>query len=94
VKLFLKESGLYRVKRGQTLKDLSRVFCCPERLIVLQNGLTQELWEGQVVSIPHCEGNLYTVCGGESKTLLCGSPEAFRQKNGTDCLYPMQIVVL
>ena len=41
---------------------------------------------------PAC--NVYRVRGGETRALLCGSDEAFAQKNGTRCLYPGQIVAL
>ena len=94
VKLLLKESGFYRVKRGQKLKDIAQAFSCPERLIASQNKLTEEVSEGQIVFIPQVEGNLYTVRGGESKALLSGSEEGFFQKNQTHCLYPTQKVVL
>ena len=94
VKLLLKESGFYRVKRGQTLQMIARAFSCPERLIAAQNGLTEDVGEGEIVLIPKTEGNLYTVRGGESKALLSGSDERFFEKNKTDCLYPTQKVIL
>lgn len=94
VKLLLKESGTYRVKKGQTLQDIALAFSRPARLIAVFNGLTEEPKEGEILLIPETEGNLYTVRGGESKTLLCGSDEAFLKKNGTACLYPTQTVLL
>lgn len=94
VKLLLKDSRIYRVKRGQTLADLEKAFSCPARLIAATNGLTEEVGEGEVVFIPEADGNLYTVRGGESKTLLSGSEENYAKKNGTQCLYPTQTVLL
>ena len=94
VKLFLKDSVAYRVKKGQTLKDVAQAFSLPCRLIATFNGLTEEVREGEVLFIPEAEGNLYAVRGGESKTLLCGGSEKFKKKNGTSCLYPTQIVLL
>ena len=94
VKLLLKESGLYRVKRGQTLKSIASAFCCPERLIASLNALQEEVREGEILRLPEVEGNLYTVRGGESKTLLSGSEEQFFKKNQTHCLYPTQEVIL
>ena len=94
VKLLLKESGFYKVKKGQTLKEIAQAFSCPERLIASCNDLTEEVKEGQVLLIPKAEGNLYTVRGGESKALLSGSEEKFFEKNGTHCLYPTQKVIL
>ena len=94
VKLLLKDSVTYRVKKGQTLKDVAEAFSLPCRLIATFNGLTEEVREGEVLFIPERQGNLYTVRGGESKTLLCGSGEAFTKKNGTNCLYPTQKIIL
>ena len=94
VKLLLKESEFYRVKRGQTLKDIAAVFHCPERLLAACNSLTEEVFEGEILLIPEIEGNLYTVRGGESKALLSGSEERFFEKNQTHCLYPMQKIIL
>lgn len=94
VKLLLKENGTYRVKKGQTLKDVAEAFSLPCRLLAVFNGLTEEVREGEVIEIPQTEGNLYAVRGGESKTLLCGGAEAFEKKNGTACLYPTQKIIL
>ncbi len=94
MKLFLHTPRLYRVKRGQTLEEIAAAFRLPPALIVKKNALTSPLKEGQVLVIPSEKGNLYTVRGGESKTLLCGSPEAFEKKNGTRCLYIGQTVFL
>ena len=94
VKLLLKESVFYRVKRGQTLKSIAAAFSCPERLIADCNRLTEEVGEGEIISIPRVEGNLYTVRGGESKVLLLGSEENFFAKNKTNCLYPTQKILL
>ncbi len=94
VKLLLRECELYRVKKGQTLNDVANTFFCPVSVLVRENALTSEISEGEVLRIPSERGNLYTVRGGESKTLLCGSDEAFYEKNGTHCLYPTQKVFL
>lgn len=90
----LYRTALYRVKRGQTASEISRAFGVPLSVLVRENGLTKEVEEGQVLSIPPAPCALYCVRGGESKTQLCGSPEAFSEKNGTDALYPTQTVVL
>ena len=94
VKLLLKESEFYRVKRGQTLKEIAGAFSCPERLLAVANSLAEEVEEGEVLLIPITEGTLYTVRGGESKALLSGSGEKFFEKNQTSFLYPMQKVIL
>lgn len=93
MELLLDRHLYYRVKRGQTLVMVAAVFGVPPRLLASVNRLEGELCAGQVLRLPE-SCNLYEVKGGESKRLLCGSEEAFREKNGTDCLYPTQIVSL
>ena len=94
VKLSLCQGAFYRVKRGQRLQDIARAFGYPPRLLAARNELVAEVEEGQVLLIPVEEGNLYTAVGGESKTLLCGSPERYEQRNGTAVLYPTQEVFI
>ena len=94
MKLLLKECGYYRVKKGQTLSEIARTFLVPARVLAVANGLTEEVRAGQVLKIPARAGNLYVVRGGESKTLLCGSPESFERKNATVWLYPAQEIFL
>ncbi|MDE7295949.1 MAG: LysM peptidoglycan-binding domain-containing protein [Clostridia bacterium] len=84
----------YRVKRGQTLLQIASAFGIPPRLLAKVNALTEEPRAGQVLKIPAKNCNLYRVRGAESKTQLCGSPEAFERKNGTHCLYPEQLIFL
>ncbi len=82
----------YRVKSGQTLTAVSIAFRVPLPLLARENGLSDEPFAGQILKIPQSFGNAYTVKGGESKTLLCGSPEQFYARNGTSALYPAQTV--
>ena len=84
----------YRVKRGQTIHTIAKAYDLPPRLLAAANNLEREVEEGQVLLIPQREGHLYVVRGGESKSMLCGSPEAFEKKNGTKWLYVGQLVVL
>lgn len=83
-----------RVRKGQTLAAIAETYSLPPRLIAAENALTEEVTEGQILRLPHTECNLYTVRGGESKTLLCGSPETFERLNRTQRLYPGQKVFL
>lgn len=94
MKLLLSDAKLYRVKRGQTVASIARVFGTSPRLLASENALTEEVKEGQIIRIPAPCGNLYTVRGGESKTFLCGSAESFAQKNGTKCFYIGQTVLI
>ncbi len=94
VKLCLQQPSYYRVKAGQTLVEIARAFKMPPRALAAHNALVGEVEAGQVLALPPCGGNLYTVRGGESRTLLCGSPQKFEEKNGTPHLYPGQSVWL
>ena len=94
MKLSLIQPTYYRVKRGQTISSIAKTYDLPPRLLAFYNNLKGEVEEGQVLAIPERQGNLYVVRGGESKTLLCGSPENFERKNGTQCFYIGQTVVL
>ena len=94
MKLFFQTPELYRVKKGQTLHEIAEVFRLPPRVLAAFNHLSEEPKEGCILSIPEVTGNLYTVCGGESMTLLCGSRENFIQKNRTEHLYPGQTVII
>ncbi len=83
----------YRVKHGQKLCEIAAAFGVPPRLLAASNALMGEPEAGQVLFVP-AAGNLYIVRGGESKSLLCGSPARFFEKNRTHCLYPGQQVLL
>ena len=94
MQLKLETPEFYRVKSGQTLIDVARAFRVPVCLLARENGLFEEPCAGQILRIPACGGNEYRVKGGESRTLLCGSPENFSARNGTTALYPTQRVFL
>lgn len=94
MKLSLDRKSYYRVKRGQTVSSIAAVYGCPPRVLAALNGLKEEVREGQVLLLPEKKYDLYTVRGGESKALLCGSEEKFAKKNMTKRLYPFQTVFL
>ena len=94
MKLSLVPFAYYRVKKGQTLSMIARAYSCPPSVLVALNGLKKEPCEGEILLLPQSTYDLYTVRGGESKALLCGSKENFEKKNGTKCLYPCQEVFL
>lgn len=89
--LELKRKKLHKVAQGETLALLAETYRLPIRDIVLENGLTEEIWVGQVLVLPNRKGNLYTAQAGDSKTLLCGSKENYECLNG-ERLYPTQKV--
>lgn len=94
MQLTLRRPKFYRVKKGQTLSHIAAVFCLPPALLAQENGLKEDVCEGEVLRLPPPRGNLYRVQGGESKSLLCGSPRAFEEENGTATFYPGQTVCL
>ncbi len=85
---------MYRVKRGQKLSDIALAFGLAPALLARENKLDREPREGEVLLLPPPSGNRYLVRGGESKSLLCGSPEAYLARNGTEAFYPGQQVYL
>ena len=94
MKLSLVFRTYYRVKRGQTLFSIARAYSCPPRVLAALNSLSEEVREGQILILPEKKYDLYTVRGGESRALLCGSEETFEKKNFTRRLYPGQTVFL
>lgn len=85
---------IYKVKEGQTLKQIAEFFCVSERKLVLCNALKEEPKCGQLLIIPKERGNAYTVRAGDTKTLLCGSDENYKNRNGTDVFYIGMRVIL
>lgn len=85
---------IYKVKHGQTLCQIAETFCVSQRLLAQENGLTQEVFEGQILTIPKERGNAYTAKPDDTKELLCGSEEGFVRKNGGSILYPAMRVIL
>ena len=79
--LKMTEKRLYKVKGGQTLRAVAAAFCVTEYALVAENGLQEELYEGQLLQIPESY-SMYTVQEGDTKALLCGSEENFKRKNG------------
>ncbi len=84
----------YKVKCGQTVAEIARAFSTTTALLICENQLVEEAYDGQILKIPCSRGNLYTAQAGEGKTLLCGSEENFERKNGTSILYPGMKVLL
>ena len=93
MELSLFRPEVWRVGRGQTVRSIAHAFAVPPRVLCACNALTEEVFEGQLLVIPPA-GDLYRVRGGESMTLLCGSPEAFERRNFTRCFYPGQEIFL
>ena len=84
----------YKVQSGQTLKEVAEYFSVSEFLLAKTNGLTKPIATGMVLKIPKERGNAYVVAEGDTKSLLCGSEEAFERKNGTGVFYLGMRVIL
>ena len=93
MKLVLRIPKFYRVKRGQTLLMIASAFQVSPALLATENAIAGEVEGGEILKLP-ARGNIYTVQGGESKTLLCGSPQRFFELNGTAAFYPGQKIIL
>ena len=89
-----RRAQFYKVKEGQSIKDIAQYFSVSPYLLAKENGLCEEPSAGCVLKIPALQGNYYTVQEGDSKALLCGSEEAYKKKNGTDVFYIGMRVVL
>lgn len=84
----------YKVKEGQTLREVAQAFSVAEGRLVELNGIKEELFTGQILQIPPEQGNVYYIQEGDSKQLLCGSEENYRKKNGTDVFYiGMRVII-
>ena len=77
----------YQVKAGQTIVQIAEYFHVAPRVLIKENGLTEEVRAGQILKVPSQKGNGYIVKAGENKALLCGSEERFECLNGTSAFY-------
>lgn len=84
----------HTVREGQNLQKIAEYYSVSAYLLAQENGLTGELYTGQVLKIPSAKGNAYFVQEGDTKVLLCGSEENYRKKNGTDIFYIGMRVIL
>ncbi|MBQ3220735.1 MAG: LysM peptidoglycan-binding domain-containing protein [Clostridia bacterium] len=84
----------YKVKEGQTLRQIAEAFSVSAYLLARENGLTEEVQPGQILFIPPERGNAYRACATDTKPLLCGSVENYEKRNGGGVLYPGMLVIL
>jgi hypothetical protein len=84
----------YKVKRGQTIREIAAAFSLPECALIAYNRLQDEVAEGQILRVPRLCGNLYTVQAGDSVRLLFGDQTNFSRLNLVDFLYPGMTVLL
>ncbi len=82
------------VREAQTLEKIAEFYSVSVYLLARENALTEQPFIGQVLKIPKQAGNAYFVKDGDTKALLCGSEEAYEQKNGTDIFYIGMRVIL
>ena len=85
----------YKVKEGQSLKTIAEAFSVSIYSLVRENDLREEVFVGQILKIPSTRGNAYTASPSDTKTLLCGSDENFKRRNGgVGVVYPGMRVIL
>lgn len=82
------------VRDGQNLRRIAEYYSVSEFLLAKENALTEEPFEGRILKIPEETGNAYIVREGDTKSLLCGSDEAYARKNGADVFYIGMRVIL
>jgi len=84
----------YRVKEGQTLREIAEAFSVSEWKLAKENGLKTEPYIGQCLRIPTQRGNAYIVQEGDTKELLSGSAENYENVNGTEIFYiGMRVII-
>ena len=84
----------YKVKSGQTLREVAEYFSVSEYLLAKENDLHSPIFAGQILRIPSEAGNAYIVREGDTKALLCGSEENYFRKNGTEVFYiGMRVII-
>ena len=76
------------------MQQIAAYYSVSEFLLVRENALTGEPFEGQILKIPDQTGNAYFVREGDTKALLCGDNEGYMRKNGTDIFYIGMRVIL
>ena len=87
-------SGLYIVKKGQTIKKISEFFSIPQHIIIIRNQLIKEVCEGDFLLLPKKEKNFleYSVKETDSILSVCKKfsmqKEEFININGIDFVWP------
>ncbi len=84
----------YKVKAGQSLRQIAAYFSLSPYLLAKENGLNAPPVAGMILKIPDARGNGYTVREGDSKELLCGSAENYERLNGTPHFYVGMRVII
>jgi LysM repeat protein len=84
---------VHKVARGESVRTIAKTYGVSEWAIARENGLTGEVFAGEILRLPKEKGNAYIVKAGEDKTLLCGSVERYEKLNGK-WLYIGQRVIL
>ncbi len=76
------------------MEAIAAYFSVSPFLLARENGLREFPSVGQILRIPTESGNGYTVREGDTKSLLCGSDEAYEKRNGTDVFYIGMRIIL
>ncbi len=84
----------YKVKQGQTLKEIAAFFSVSAFALARENGLQAPPLAGRILKIPAARGDAYTAGEGDSPILLCGSEENYKKRNGITHVYCGMRVIL
>ena len=83
----------HKVVLGQTAREIAAAYHVGLYALVKENGLTQEVEEGQILRLPKERGNAYIVQSGDSKSLLCGRVEGYEKRNGKYLYFGMRVIL-
>jgi LysM repeat protein len=89
---------IHRVAYGETAASVSAVYKVPASLILYENGLKGELYEGQRIVIPRARGKFYKVKPGDTIEDIARSfrvPSAkILADNRIDMIFPFMDIVI
>ncbi len=94
----LPRTGLYLVRRGQTIGQISEYFGLPEHIVIFRNKLQGEVKEGEALFLPVISACEYRAEVGDTIEGICRrfsvSREQFDELNGIEYLWPRMRVLL
>ena len=88
------KGNYYKVKSGQSIREIAAFFGVSAFALARENGLREEPKAGRILTIPSERGNAYTAQEGDTPTLLCGSAEAYARRNSEGIFYLGMRIIL
>ena len=88
----------YRVKQGDTVISLSKKFSVPIGVLIYENNLKRDVFEGDVLFVPKMMGKPYIIKANDNaKTLakeFCVSEEELLYKNKSPYFFYGEIIYI